>query len=748
MTIGLKKIFILLIVLFKICQSIENIKISHGLHEKLYKHHHSSADISQLQQSKLWVFFNTKDYNQDGHISKLKKMSSLIKGDINHSQLMLSLSGIDESSIKRRRLKSDNPQLLVDESDLPVQQSLIDAVLKCSDDKNVIQLVQQSKWLNSISISISFEDKNSLQEKIQCISSLPFVEKIDQVQKFFKKSKQQPDFIEDHHEEQQPKSEKKYHLGPASPQKEIQLPFVERMVRSDQIDSVGDTPESFYGNTYQGLVQAGIPNVQQSPNQVFDGNGVTILMMDSGYMKSHEAFKQMKIKDEYDFINNKKDTQGPLGDNQNKHGTATLSTIGGYVPGKLIGPAYNATFLLAKTEDTSMENIIEEDHWIRALEWGEGLGAELVSSSLGYTEWYTYPDMNANVARITKMADKAVERGMVIVVSAGNSGKDGIGAPADGKNVIAVGAVTPQGVNTYFSSLGPSADGRVKPDIAALGLENFVAFHVGDYNYTKMSGTSFACPLAAGGIALLMQAHPDWTPRQVYEAVTATAGNNGSPNIMTGYGIINIGAAFEYQPKNSASTCEELKCSGHGGCCQGSSTCTCAADRYGPFCEYSRVRCSVECVSRGGKCVTDKFGFDFICVKVNSTGPETSEQTSMSKVDVCDACDSTRDGCGVCGGNGKSCQGCDGVAFSNKRIDSCGVCGGNGSCKTIVIIPNDPVATSKTKVLAISIGAFGAGLIAIASVVIYYKRQSIDLGLPFLKGYSPVGDMDQGPVEF
>eukprot|EP01132_Coremiostelium_polycephalum_P002558 gene2558-3168_t len=599
---------ILLLVLFQFCQSVSfnSQKISNGVNEKIINLQSSGA--STENQHKLWVYFTTKDYNSDGHVSKLNKMSSSLK-NADESEIILALSGIDDSAVRRRMMRSESEKL-VDESDLPVQQSLIDSVVKCgvmAPSRFNIKLGQQSKWLNAISITISSNSQKVLRSTIQCVANLPFVSKIDLVNKYYNKNKL---------------SVKENEMVQVSRE---ELPVVERI---SQNTNYRDSPEAFYGFTYDGLNQANIPNIQMTEG--YDGSGLTILMMDSGYLKTHEAFQHMKIKDEYDFINNQVDTQGPLGDPQNKHGTATLSTIGGYVPGRLIGPAYNATFLLAKTEDTSIEDVIEEDYWISALEWGEARGAELISSSLGYSDWYTYADMDSTVAPITKAADKAVEKGMVVVISAGNSDNKGISAPADGHNVFAVGAVTPQGINTYFSSLGPSSDGRVKPDISALGLNNYVANHIGDYNYTTMSGTSFACPLAAGGIALLMQAHPDWTPRQVYEAMTSTAHDADHPNIKTGYGIVNIEAAINYTPMDANVNCLTKQCSNHGECCPDVTnnrqpTCFCNNDNYGPFCEYSKIPCTnTECGARGGKCVDT-----YVCVNNNATTIHHSKNNSQ-----------------------------------------------------------------------------------------------------------------------
>jgi len=282
------------------------------------------------------------------------------------------------------------------------------------------------------------------------------------------------------------------------------------------------------------------------------GSGITILMLDSGFKVSHAAFEQLKIDSTWDFINHDVDVEDSAdasGPSQQSHGTSTLSIIGGYDYGNMIGVAYDANFLLAKTEVIGSETQVEEDNWVAGIEWGERLGADVVSSSLGYTDWYTWEDMDGQTAACTIAATIAARHGLVVVNAAGNEGRTSqyptIIAPADGDSVIAVGAVTLAGEIAGFSSNGPTFDGRIKPDVCALGVSDRIAIQTGGYG--NGSGTSFATPLVAGACALLLQAHPNWHYDDVYRAVTGTATNAASPDSVYGYGILRAYQALNFE---------------------------------------------------------------------------------------------------------------------------------------------------------------------------------------------------------
>ena len=251
---------------------------------------------------------------------------------------------------------------------------------------------------------------------------------------------------------------------------------------------------------------------------------------------------------EWDVINNDSTTKNETGDplGQHNHGTSTFSALGGYAPGLHVGPAYKASFLLAKTEILNQEIQIEEDNFVRALEWGELLGADIASSSIGYTDWYIWGNMDGNTAVTTKAVDIAVNLGMIVVTSAGNENLNNWGhiiAPADAHDVISVGAVDNAGIIASFSSRGPSFDNRIKPEVCARGVSTACASGNGT-SYTSASGTSLSAPLVAGAAAVLLSARPTWTPTMVREALMKTASQSRVPDNDYGYGIIDIWAAI------------------------------------------------------------------------------------------------------------------------------------------------------------------------------------------------------------
>jgi subtilisin family serine protease len=184
---------------------------------------------------------------------------------------------------------------------------------------------------------------------------------------------------------------------------------------------------------------------------------------------------------------------------------------------------------------------VEEDYWVAAVEFADSLGADVVSSSLGYYYWYTYEDMDGNTAVVTIAADMAAARGIVVVNSMGNEGDDPwlyMIAPADGDSVLSVGAVTSEEERTSFSSVGPTYDGRIKPDVMAMGQSTYIATSGDTASYGYASGTSFSCPLTAGAVGLLIEGHSDWSPTQVIDALRETGTQSDSPDTLMGWGIV------------------------------------------------------------------------------------------------------------------------------------------------------------------------------------------------------------------
>lgn len=315
-------------------------------------------------------------------------------------------------------------------------------------------------------------------------------------------------------------------------------------------DSKSEWPSS--GSAYgASFLQSELSGVIDAHWRGLTGKGVLVGMLDTGFDLRHQAFDHLEVLAEYDFVFGDPDPSwdfwtDPPG--QTYHGTACLSVLVGYDPGRLVGIAPGATVALAKTERTGSESRIEEDYWVEGLEWLEYLGCEVVSSSLIYRQWYNRSDLDGLTPAVSRAAQRASELGMVICNAAGNAGPGWIslGAPADAPGVLAVAAVDSQGRPAPFTSRGPTADGRVKPDLAALGV-GVVCVRPGTHaGYNRWNGTSLACPIVAGVAALVLETHPDWPGWKVSEALRSTASQAHYPDYLVGYGLVNAAAALDY----------------------------------------------------------------------------------------------------------------------------------------------------------------------------------------------------------
>ena len=303
-----------------------------------------------------------------------------------------------------------------------------------------------------------------------------------------------------------------------------------------------------YGPSFHQMNQIQVPALHDLG---FHGEGVRILILDTGFRVDHPVFDGTDIEATYDFINKDLDVSDEIPTPaQRIHGTQTLSVLGANAPYLMLGVAYKAKFWLAKTEIVTQEIQAEEDNWVAAIEWGEIHGVDVASSSLGYTGWYDYAEKDGNTAVTTKAADLAASLGVMVVNAIGNeqriSPEPTLIAPSDGDSVIAVGAVYNSGETVYFSSNGPAADGRIKPDLCAQGVDDVVASPFTD-ELTTASGTSFSTPLVAGAVALLVQAKPDWKYGEIYQALTATASRALEPDTVYGYGVVRAQSALNYK---------------------------------------------------------------------------------------------------------------------------------------------------------------------------------------------------------
>lgn len=285
-----------------------------------------------------------------------------------------------------------------------------------------------------------------------------------------------------------------------------------------------------------------------------DGSGVTIGFLDTGYRwEQHAALGGAQVIAERDFV-----AEYYPGDelpaSHYDHGTWVFSVVAGYEPGSFIGVAPRARFLLGATEDIRTETPIEEDFWVAGIEWMGEMGVDIVSTSLGYSTFdppydsYTPEDMDGKTAVTTITADHAFERGILVVASAGNSGNSPwriITSPADGEYVIAAGAVHDDGRIANFSSRGPSADGRIKPDVSALGV-GVAAAQAAPSGYRSFSGTSFSAPIVSGTAGLILAARPDLNAAELRNALLYSARRNGEPDNTFGYGLLDAPAALAF----------------------------------------------------------------------------------------------------------------------------------------------------------------------------------------------------------
>lgn len=416
---------------------------------------------------------------------------------------------LTQRSIDRRNAQS----IAVVENDLPVTPSYIEQVRILG-----VNILNPTKWLNGVTVYAS--DTSVM----AAIRALPFVQKVY-------KSVGGPNSNPLPNEKFRLESERSSGLAP--------LPFKSAI-----------QPGSYnYGMSYTQIHQV---KGDVMHDHGYHGEGKVIAVLDAGFENADflPAFDSLRANNQIlgtkDFV--------VAGNNVYRefyHGMSVLSIMGGNVPGSLVGTAPKASYWLLRSEDANTENIIEEYNWVSAAEFADSVGADVINSSLGYTVFddqkydHTCADMNGNSTPCTIGANLAASKGIAVINSAGNSGGSGwdcVGAPADGDNVMAIAAVDANGVRAPFSSVGVDSAGRVKPNVAAMGVQTIVA-HT-DGTFSGGNGTSYSSPVIAGLVACLWQSKPGLTNFDVYYAMERSCSNFSNPDSLLGYGIPDFSNAL------------------------------------------------------------------------------------------------------------------------------------------------------------------------------------------------------------
>lgn len=398
---------------------------------------------------------------------------------------------LSKKSIERRKRQG----LEIDSTDLPVCKKYVDAIRK----KGVHVLVT-GKWDNFVTVSCN--DSMLITE----IAGLPFVRSTERVWRGVAKRASERDSL------------------------------INKPLRTD----------SLYGPA---ITQIKMSHADRLHEAGFKGQGMTIAVIDAGFhnVDKIEAMKNINILGTRDFVNPEADIYA-----ESSHGMSVLSCMAMNQPNVMIGTAPEASYWLLRSEDEYSENLVEQDYWAAAIEFADSVGVDLVNTSLGYysfddpTKNYRYRDLNGHYALMSREAAKAADKGIVVVCSAGNSGSGSwkkITPPGDAENVITVGAVNKYGVLAPFSSVGNTADGRVKPDVVAVGLGSDVMGT--DGNLRHANGTSFSSPIMCGMVACLWQACPELTAKEIIELVRRSGDRAVFPDNIYGYGIPDLWKAYQ-----------------------------------------------------------------------------------------------------------------------------------------------------------------------------------------------------------
>jgi len=399
----------------------------------------------------------------------------------------------------------------ISENDLPISKQYVDSLSNTG-----VRILYTSKWFNAATIEVDDETKIATIQKIGFITLI-------QKTRNASISKTYKEYLKN-----------------------------EITISKDAIEVIPND----YG---KGLTQIDQLHGLFLHNKGFKGSSITIALIDAGFLNANnylglsQTIKESRILATHDFVNSSSDIYS-----EHPHGAIVLSSIASNLKDSLIGTAPEASFILLRGEDSNSEFPIECDNWIAAAEFADSCGADIISSSLGYKTFddstmnFIYNDMNGKTVRSSTAAEIASSKGMIVLVSAGNDGDNPwhyIDSPADAKNILTIGAINPTEIKASFSSFGPTADGRIKPDIMAMGESVIAELDPG--NFSTISGTSLSCPIAAGLVACLMQAFPNATANAIKQAILESANQYIKPDNEMGYGIPDFEKAYEFLQDSS-----------------------------------------------------------------------------------------------------------------------------------------------------------------------------------------------------
>ena len=448
----------------------------------------SSVHVASAQEkTKYWIFLNDKL-------------------DVASKHTLVESEYLTGAAVTRRALRG--------KPDVASKFARQDAPISQAYEANLatmgITVAQRSRWFNAVTAWLSTEEINK-------VAALPYVRNVRPVA----------------------------HLRPSVlPSTPISTVIAKR--------TSSNCPSNLFGPSCEQLdVVNAIPPLERGIN----GQGVTLGFLDTNYSTpgdrpfTHRSLVHLRdsqrLIEARDF--SERDPTQPC-NGTNTHGMSVASVAVGFREGELIGPGYGASVYASKTECAPYERNIEEDNFVAAVEWMESEGVDVMTSSLGYFGFdtgqhsYTRSDLDGDTGLTTIAFDWAAQRGVITVTSAGNGGPGAstIGTPADGDSVISVGAVNSSGLIVSFSSRGPTADGRIKPDVSAQGASVYLA---GGTGYGRSNGTSFSAPMVAGIVTQILQVNPGLGPREVWDVLTSTASRSNTPDNDFGWGIVDADAA-------------------------------------------------------------------------------------------------------------------------------------------------------------------------------------------------------------